>query len=239
MRINSAERIKKECPICNTIYLANVKRVANGRDMFCSKKCSYVYRGRLKQKIDKIWTKEYISAYNKQYRKDNREKLNYLNRLWDRNNPGIFNVIYQKGYLAWTKNKLGTCQVVINATEQYKQANDILFDFFEEFIEIDEKDNQTNIVQARLLLQRINEWRPKNKPMTPRALRIYMKHKGFKHDKKRFNSDTNASSAFWGLKLINDQSVCHHTELIEQQELKIINDGPINTKLKDNETCPF
>jgi len=174
------------------------------------------------------------------YRITEKERKDYYGlELFNSENSGIFNVIYQKGYLAWAKNKLGTCQVVINATEQYKQANDILFDFFEEFIEIDEKDNQTNIVQARLLLQRINEWRPKNKSMTPRALRIYMKHKGFKHDKKRFNSDTNASSAFWGLKLINDQSVCHHTELIEQQELKIINDKPINTNPKDNETCPF
>lgn len=179
------------------------------------------------------------------YRITEKERKDYYGlELFNLESSGIFNVIHQKGYTSWAKNKLGTCKVVTDATERYKQANDILFDFFEEYIEIDKEDNKTNMIQARLLLQKINEWRPKNKPMSPRALNIYMKHKGFKHDKKRFNSDTNPSSMWWGLKLIGDQSTCHHTELIEQQELKIINGEtvtakPVTAKPGDDENVPF
>jgi len=82
----SAELIKKECPVCKKIYLANVRRVANNRDMFCSRECSYLARGIKHRKEIIIWTDEYKRAYNKQYRKDNIEKIKFLNRLWIKNN---------------------------------------------------------------------------------------------------------------------------------------------------------
>jgi len=42
--------IKRKCPICETIYLADPKRLKHRRQTTCSRKCSYVFRNNKKRK---------------------------------------------------------------------------------------------------------------------------------------------------------------------------------------------
>lgn len=48
----------------------------------CSLECKKVWFGESKKVENPVWTEEYKKEYSKQYRKDNKERLLELNRIW-------------------------------------------------------------------------------------------------------------------------------------------------------------
>lgn len=72
----------RNCLFCSKDYIANPVRVRHGRELFCSRDCSYKYRGEKKVKQNKKWTKEFEKSYSAAYRKTHAERLRIINRAW-------------------------------------------------------------------------------------------------------------------------------------------------------------
>ena len=74
--------VVRYCLFCEKEYKTNPSRLIHRRGLFCSKSCSYGWRGKNKVKLDKKWTEEFKKDYSKRYRLENKESISALNKLW-------------------------------------------------------------------------------------------------------------------------------------------------------------
>jgi putative DNA primase/helicase len=100
-----------------------------------------------------IWRRLHIIPFNQRYVKgENRD-----DSLWDRLDanelPGILNWCIE-GCIQWQEHSLSPPEIVLNATQDYRQEQDILGEFFDECCTF----TRTSQVTAKALYKKYKDW---------------------------------------------------------------------------------
>jgi len=125
-----------------------------------------------------IWRRIRKIPFDYKFPPELRKKRSEVDSMFKKEYPGILNWMLE-GLLLYQKEDLTPPDIVCNTTEEYRQASDVLGEFFEQYIET--TGNPEDSIRARDLYERYVSWTEQagEKKESQRMFGLIIKERGY------------------------------------------------------------